>query len=86
MNNHTSNVTDQHIKSMKDTLIFIGTIKKYFTQFHSSNLAPSHLPFYIILIYNNATTIITYEDLQSSFPANLFNLIKIFLFKLLWDT
>lgn len=80
MNNHVSKVTDQHIESMKDTLIFRGTLQKSFTQFHSSNLAPSHLPFYIILIYNSAVTIITYEDLQSSLPANLFNLIKLFIF------
>jgi hypothetical protein len=31
MNNHMSKVTVQHIKSMKDTLIFIGTLKKSFT-------------------------------------------------------
>jgi hypothetical protein len=79
MNNHVSKVTDQHIKSMKDTLIFKGTLQKSFTQFHSSNLAPSHLPFYIILIYNSAMTIISYVDLLSSLPANLFNLIRIFL-------
>ena len=77
MNNH---VTDQHIKSMTNTLIFVGTLQKSFTQFHSSNSAPSHLPFYIILIYNSAMPIITYEDLQSSLPANLFNPNRIFLF------
>jgi len=80
MNNHVSKVTDQHTESMEDTLIFRGTLQKSFTKFHSSNLAPSHLPFYIILIYNSAVTIITYEDLQSSLPANLFNLIELFLF------
>jgi hypothetical protein len=60
MNNHVSEVTDQHIKSMKDTLIFVGTLQKSITEFHSSNLAPSHLPFYIIVICNSAITIITY--------------------------
>jgi len=45
MNNHVSKVTDQHIKSVKDTLVFIGTLQKSFTQFHSSNLVPFHLLF-----------------------------------------
>jgi len=45
MNNHVSKVTDQHIKSVKETLIFIDTLQKCFTQFHSSNLVPFHLLF-----------------------------------------